>query len=177
MSDENENSVAYETDAKGNAVKSRTGLKVRREAAEEVKVVNKPRKMKLVKPRRIKNEVSSLSNPSLLVFPTDRLGITSEIKGAMIRAAGKVGTDKAALDLVDETLRILRGHLQARYKENVTAPVLKARVDTSVKEEVESDQEEAKTPVQGSDGSETVSKEKAKAEPKPKAKAKSKGDE
>lgn len=121
-----------------------SGLKVRRQAAEEVKIVNKPNKMKLVKPKRKSGKIDNMANSALLVFPTDRLGITTEIKAAMIRAGSKVGTDKETLRLIDDTLRILRGHIQARYNENVNKPVLKQRVVTKVvedQEDVESSEE------------------------------------
>lgn len=119
------------------AVHPVSGLKIRRQTADAVKVVNKPRKMNLVKPKRQAEKTLDMANSSLLVFPTDRFGITAELKASMIRAASKVGTDKEALKLIDDTLRILRGHVQARYNQNVNKPVLKQRVVTRVVEEPE----------------------------------------
>lgn len=92
-------------------------LKRRSAPAAAKTVANKPRKMSLLKPTR-KTTGTNPANSAHLVFPTDRLGITTDIKKAMIKAASKVGKEKDTLDLLEETVRILRGHIQARYKEN-----------------------------------------------------------
>lgn len=130
-----------------------TGLKIRRSLDAEVKVVSKPRKMNLIKPTRKADKPDSMANSSLLVFPTDRLGITTELKSSMIRAASKVGKDESTLRLIDETLKILRGHVQARFKQNTTNAVLSQRVITKVLEDAEveedalEDEIEAPTPI------------------------------
>ena len=111
--------------------KGRNDLKVRREVVAEKKEAPKPRKaLELVRNKLRLTDNSNLANPALLEFPTDRLGITREIKKAFFKAGSRIGADKDTLALIDETVRILRGHLQARYKQNVESPRLRQRVDT-----------------------------------------------
>lgn len=113
------------------AVHPVSGLKIRRQTADEVKIVNKPRKMNLVKPTRLPEKSGDFANSSLLVFPTDRLGITREIKQAMIRATSRIGTDPANMELIGKTLDILAKHMQARFDQNKAVQPLKKRVDNS----------------------------------------------
>jgi len=138
--------------------KGRNGLKVRRaeQAAPQPKA--KPRKMNLVKPKR-KSAENNMVNSALLVFPTDRLGLTTEIKTAMIKAASKIGKDADNLKLIDETLRICRGHIQARLKQNQQTPRLKQRVVT--RPELEESPEKA---VQGDEVVEAVDVAETKTE-------------
>lgn len=105
-------------------------LKIRRADEQEVRLVNKPRKMNLVKPRRIPNKTSDYSNSSLLVFPTDVKGLTRETKAAIIKAASKIGKDEANLKLFKDTLAILVKHVEARFEQNMDTPVLKQKVRT-----------------------------------------------
>lgn len=125
-------------------------LKRRSSEVEEVKIVNKPRKMNLVKPKRIPAKINDYANSALLVFPTDSLGVTTELKAALIRAGSKIGKDKAALALVEEVLSIGVKHIHARFEQNTVSQGLKRRVDTSPVEE----EKDAET---GSSGSVTPS--------------------
>lgn len=106
------------------------GLKVRRAEAVEAPVVNKPRKMNLVKPKRISAKTDDFANSALLVFPTDRLGVSTEVKGALIRAATRIGKDEAAFAILQEAVEIGMKHVEARMKQNQELPKLKQRVDT-----------------------------------------------
>jgi hypothetical protein len=115
-----------------------SGLKIRRSTAEDVKIVNKPRKMKLVRPTRLPEKTVDFANSSLLVFPTDRLGITTEVKSAMIRAASKMGKDEKNLALLEEVVGILMQHAKARLTQNAESGPLKRRSTP----EVGQDQEE-----------------------------------
>jgi len=112
-----------------------SALKRRSAKEEEVKVVLKPRKMNLIKPKRVPSKTSDYANSALLVFPTDSLGITTELKAAMIRAGSRIGKDKAALALVQEVLDMGVKHILARFEQNCTSQGLKRRVDTSPQEE------------------------------------------
>jgi len=106
-----------------------TALK-RREAKAPAKAKTlKPRKMKLLKPRRIEG-TNTFGNAGLLTFPTDRLGLTSETKAALIRAASRMGTDEKNFNLIKETVEILMKHVEARLEQNQEMRVLKPRVDT-----------------------------------------------
>lgn len=58
------------------------------------------------------------ANPALLDFPTDRWGITKDIKTAITRAASRIAGDEGKKALVDEVLRILVLHLNAKYKQD-----------------------------------------------------------
>jgi len=113
-----------------------TGLKVRRSDT-VAKVARTPRKMALVAPRRMSEVGESFANSALLVFPTDRLGLTTEVKASLIRAASKVGTDERSLKLLNDTLEILVKHVEARFKENKTGVTLKQRVNTRSPEDAE----------------------------------------
>ncbi len=129
--------VNYVVDEAGKPVRNSTGYKTRR--AEEVAATPapRPRKMSLLKPKRKVSKKDNRSNPSLLVFPTDRLGITSAFKKELIKAASRVGSDKKNLKLIKDTVEILMGHLDARFEQNTALPRLKARVDTSAPAVVE----------------------------------------
>lgn len=116
-------------------------LKRRSSETKEVQVVNKPRKMKLVKPRRVPNKTADYANSSLLVFPTDSLGITTEIKAALIRAGSKIGKDKRALALVQEVLDIGIKHIEARHAQALNRAPLARKVQ-NVPEEEEVQEEE-----------------------------------
>lgn len=90
-------------------------------------VKKKPVKMNLVKPKRVEMPGTDLANPSNLVFPTDRFGLTTDIRKAVISAARKVGGDAAKVKLIEETLHVLRKHVQASHKSNVNNGGLKRR--------------------------------------------------
>ena len=111
------------------------GLKRRAAEEKEVKVVQKPRKMNLVKPKRIPSKTQDFANSALLVFPTDSLGITTALKAALIRAGSKIGKDEAGLELIKQVVEIGMKHIEARFAQNVDTPVLKRRVDTSAVED------------------------------------------
>ena len=85
--------------------------------------------MKLLKPRRVSGD-STYGNAGLLTFPTDRTGLTTETKAALIRAASRMGTDERNLNLIKETVAILMKHVEARINQNKEQRILKPRVDT-----------------------------------------------
>ena len=150
-----------------------SGLKVRRKEDAEVKVVLKPRKMELVKPKRQPTKVIDYANSALLIFPTDRLGITSEFKGALIRAASKVGTDEKNLELVKEVVDILMKHIEARFEQNTNQEPLKRRDSGEVStEEVGEDLEDEKASRISENQLESPSEDKGKGK---KTKKKTKG--
>lgn len=125
-------------------VKETQPTALKRRSAEPVKAakVLKPRKMKLLKPRRIEG-TNTFGNAGLLTFPTDRLGLTSETKAALIRAASRMGTDERNYNLLVETVDVLMKHVEARLEQNKETRTLKPRVDTkalSAKLEKEAEQ-------------------------------------
>lgn len=108
---------------------SSSGLKRRSAAAApSTQVVRKPRKMKLIKPRRLDNKTRDYSNSSLLVFPTDKHGITAGVKAAMKTAASRV-RGEADIKLLKDTLEILVKHAEARHGATQERPVLARRSD------------------------------------------------
>lgn len=125
-----------------NPTKNRDGLKIRRAEAPKPKS-RQVKRPKSVRPKR-KEQPKGTANSGLLVFPTDRLGITSELKAAMKKVARRVGTDKDTLELVDDTLAILRKHVHDTFKQNNSIVKLKRRGDVDVTE-VQEDQEASKT--------------------------------
>lgn len=56
------------------------------------------------------------ANPALLTFPTDRWGVTKDLKKALIHVASRVAGDPNKKALVDEVLKILVLHLNAKFK-------------------------------------------------------------
>lgn len=96
-------------------------------------VKKKPLKMNLVKPKRVETPGTDLANPSNLVFPTDRFGLTTDIRKAVISATRRVNGDKVKLKLIEDTLAILSEHAKESHKSTVSSSGLKRRtleVDT-----------------------------------------------
>ena len=58
------------------------------------------------------------ANSSLLVFPTDVYGITSDLKKACIKIGSKIGAQPEKLTLVKEVLDICLQHIEAKYEQN-----------------------------------------------------------
>lgn len=56
------------------------------------------------------------TNAALLSFPTDRFGITKDIKKALTSAASRIAGDDSKLALVQEVLDILSKHIVAKHK-------------------------------------------------------------
>lgn len=64
--------------------------------------------------KRIATEPSA--NAALLTFPTDRWGITKDLKKAMTHLASRIAGDQNKKDLTDEVLKILVLHMNAKFK-------------------------------------------------------------
>lgn len=60
---------------------------------------------------------SKFSNPNDLVFPPDQYGITGDLKKEFLRVVGRVGGDDEKLKTVNETLKVLLKHKDARHKD------------------------------------------------------------
>lgn len=77
-----------------------------------------------------KSEVN-FSNPSTIVWPTDRFGLTSQLKRECLSIASRIGGDKDKLDLFHVTLELMLKHIHARYEETKANPdrKLKAKVE------------------------------------------------
>lgn len=54
-------------------------------------------------------------NASLMTFPTDRYGITKDIKKAMIATASRIAGDQAKKDLVLEVVTMLTKHIEIKF--------------------------------------------------------------
>lgn len=78
--------------------------------------VAKPRERAKYKPvdKQVAREASA--NPALLQFPTDRWGITKDLKKAMIHLASRIAGDDSKKALTDEVLKILVVHLNAKVQ-------------------------------------------------------------
>lgn len=149
------------------------GLKVRRSEGPETPVVNKPRKMNLVKPKRLPAKTDEFANSAMLVFPTDRMGIATGVKAELIRAASRVGGDEDTLAILKETVEIGMKHVEARMKQNQELPKLKQRVNTkNPEEDAPADAEPAGTPSETETKDEVKEKTPTKAKKKTKAKGK-----
>lgn len=74
------------------------------------------------------NEVSA--NPTLVEWPSDPHGIASELKKALVKAAGRVNGQDDKMQVIMQTVRIGAGHLKARHaaqKETRTAEIERNR--------------------------------------------------
>lgn len=68
------------------------------------------------KARDKKEAVDHAANASALTFPTDRFGITKDVKKALIVAASRIAGDDRKLELVQEVLAIMSKHIVAKHK-------------------------------------------------------------
>ncbi len=90
-----------------------------------------PNKMNLVKPKRLSTESTGVGNSGALVMPTDKVGLTVELRAAMLKIASRIGSDEDNLALLDGTYEVLRAHVGARAEQNVEngTRVLRKRSD------------------------------------------------
>lgn len=58
------------------------------------------------------------ANPSLIVFPTDRFGVTKDVKKALLHAASRIAGDEKKKELVLEVIEICKEHLELKFKED-----------------------------------------------------------
>lgn len=105
----------------------RSGLKIRRVAAPDEVAKPKRNQMKLRRPTRSEAPRDAFGNSGLLEFPTDRKGLTSAVKSAMISAASRLNGDKEALELLKATVTVCLKHAEARCEQHVAKPKLKRR--------------------------------------------------
>lgn len=99
-------------DAKGNALFKR----LKASSAQEEK--KKERALAAVqKPaKQLSFAVNGVSaNSARLEFPTDKWGLTKDVKKAMIAMASRIAGDDSKKELADEVLRILNGHLEEKF--------------------------------------------------------------
>ena len=59
--------------------------------------------------------VTPLELAALLTFPTDRWGITKDLKKAFITAASRVAGDESKKKLVDDIVAILVKHVDEKF--------------------------------------------------------------
>lgn len=64
-------------------------------------------------------------NPAKLVFPTDRWGFTSEVKKAILKAAGSVRGHEDKHDILLATLVVLVTHVKLRKDKDVAEKALR----------------------------------------------------
>lgn len=120
-------------------------------------IKRKPNKMNLVKPKRVEPQSTNKANPVSLVFPTDRFGLTTDIRSAVIAAVAKVGADKAKADLISDTIAVLLEHLEAVKETAQPRAVLKRRTLEVATESTETTDEDGKgTPEASTDETEVV---------------------
>lgn len=100
---------------------------------------SKPVKYTRVKQKRnrVKKVEGAAHNSGTLVLPTDKFGLTLDLRKAMLDVASRVGSDEAKAKLVMDTLKVLVEHMEARLSDNKSgALVLKPRrrTDNEVQE-------------------------------------------
>lgn len=57
------------------------------------------------------------ANPTKVEFPRDQFQSTQEVRGAGLRAAGRVGMSKEKLDVLLATYKVLAAHAVARFEQ------------------------------------------------------------
>jgi len=129
---------------------NREGLKRRRVNANDA-VVKKPLSIRMVKPRKMKQK-ADFGSAGTLVFPTDKAGLTVDLKKAMLNIATRIGNDSKNMDILVNTLKVLMEHIEYRAKQNVEVGVrtLRKRSDVIAEAQAkpqEEEQEVAKDPV------------------------------
>lgn len=90
--------------------------------------------------------VKASHNPTLLVWPTDVWGFTTQLKDAIVAAASRVNgaADKRAL--VDAVLATGLAHLEAKYA--IDSAIRQAAIDAAIAHN-EAKEAEAEVPAQG----------------------------
>lgn len=78
------------------------------------KAITKPRKMDLVRRNRLSGKTDNYANPATLVFPTDPLGLTSNLKKEMLAITSRVAGNASNYKVFAETMEVLAKHLEAR---------------------------------------------------------------
>ena len=73
-------------------------------------------------PMRIKKEFKkNTTNPSELAFPTDRWGLTKDVKASIVAMTARICGSPEKYALAKETLETLLGYLDARYELDKTS--------------------------------------------------------
>lgn len=65
----------------------------------------------------VKDGISHIS--TLVEFPTDRWGLTKDLKAACIALASRINGSEDKMSLVQETLRVCVGHIQMKYESDL----------------------------------------------------------
>jgi hypothetical protein len=81
-------------------------------------VQKRPAPINRVARERVKDTVPS-SNPATLTFPTDRYGMTKDVKKTFVTMVSRIAGDPAKRKLVDDTMAVLLEHLELRYTSDV----------------------------------------------------------
>jgi len=102
-------------------------------AGTERKAKVRPSTKNLTKQKKYKTS----GNATLITFPTDRYGITKDIKKAVISAASRIAGDQGKMDLVTEVLGILREHIEVKFKQDKAYRVKLAERSKAAKEPVD----------------------------------------
>lgn len=78
------------------------------------------------KPTRL-GRSASVGSPTSLKFPTDRWGVTKDVKEAFYHLASRIGGDPRKKELADEVLAILMKYLDTKF--DVDAAIRQKRAD------------------------------------------------
>lgn len=76
----------------------------------------KPRIPVKARTKQSHREVSS--NPALLQFPTDRWGLTKDLKKAVTQLTSRIAGDPAKKELADAVFKVLMEHYEIRFKQD-----------------------------------------------------------
>lgn len=85
-----------------------------RTAASDAPQRKRPTPVRQANTRMAASGVSA--NPALLSFPTDKWGLTKDLKRAMTQLGSRVAGDPSKKALADAVLKILTDHLELKYK-------------------------------------------------------------
>lgn len=82
----------------------------------------------IIERQRVKDTLPS-SNPATLTFPTDRYGMTTDLKKSFTAMVSRIAGDPAKKKLADDTLDVLLQHLDIRFKSDVAYKIKLAERD------------------------------------------------
>lgn len=94
----------------------------------------KPKRAPVLPTKPIKTKSGSSTNAAALVFPSDRWGVTKDLRKAIATTASRVAGAEDKMKLVRETLEIGLAHMEAKFERDAAYRAeLKAKAEAEAK--------------------------------------------
>lgn len=88
----------------------------RKQPTYEDKHTAKPKRVSMATRKATRMQYQQGANATLLEYPTDRWGLTKDVKTAMTELASRIGGQEDKYNLAKEVLKILNDHLELKFK-------------------------------------------------------------